>query len=163
MNDIFTLRTSNTDKIILIDIEDKEQVLVHNENWYELPKGYLNARSKVHTCKVYLHKIILKTNNRTQVDHIKPEYKFDCRKSNLRICNQSLNNANSIKRQYKNVTSKYKGVGFIKKTGRWRARVTKNFFEVYSGYFTTEKAAALAYNREALKHFGEFARLNIID
>lgn len=44
--------------------------------------------------------------------------------------------------------------------GRWEARITVEHQQINIGLFDTADAAAKAYDRMAVKHFGEFARLN---
>jgi hypothetical protein len=44
----------------------------------------------------------------------------------------------------------------------WRAAASYNGKGKHIGCYATEIEAALAYNEFAIKHFGEFARLNII-
>lgn len=57
----------------------------------------------------------------------------------------------------------YKGVfdySYLCKRNPWAAKIRVNTKEIYLGLFKTEKEAALAYNRAAKKHHGEFAYLN---
>lgn len=75
------------------------------------------------------------------------------RRSNLRSANKSLNAANSRKRSGSRNT--YRGA-IWRPGSRWEARIQGR----YLGTFKTEEAAARAYDAEAGKAFGEFARLN---
>lgn len=93
------------------------------------------------------------------IDHINGD-KSDNRFENLRLSNQSQNSANS--RTPKNNTSGFKGVCWHKKAKKWAARIKVNRQEIYLGLFKTKEEAAEAYNKAALEHFGEFARLNEI-
>ena len=60
-----------------------------------------------------------------------------------------------------NKSSKYKGVSWHKQTKKWTAYIRINK-KVHIGIFSSEKDAAKAYNESAKKHWGEFARLNIL-
>ena len=55
-------------------------------------------------------------------------------------------------------TSKY--IGVSKSKVSWWARINAKGRHIHIGSFKTEKEAALAYNVEALKYFGDKARLN---
>ena len=59
-------------------------------------------------------------------------------------------------------TSKYKGVTWDKHHKKWRNRIWIDGKQKHLGYFTSEIEAAKAYNRAAIKYFGEFACLNIL-
>jgi hypothetical protein len=77
---------------------------------------------------------------------------------NLRICTHQQNNHN---RRSRGGTSKYKGVYWYAMRQRWRVRIKAPAGRIfYIGDFDDEVEAAKAYDREAIKHFGEFARLN---
>lgn len=78
--------------------------------------------------------------------------------SNLRYATRSQNNQNRFKSV--NCLSKYKGVTFYK--GAFVAQLKFNKKNRYLGRFKSEISAALAYNKEAIKVFGEFAKINII-
>lgn len=115
------------------------------------PKGYLVAvvdgkSYRVHHLVwVYHHGFWVK-----ELDHIN-RIRDDNRIENLRPCTHSQNLGNSRPRVHK-----YKGVTFCKYTNRWRAQL-----QGYNlGRFDTMEEAALAYNKAALEHFGEFAYLN---
>ena len=87
----------------------------------------------------------------SELDHIN-RIRNDNRIENLRLCTHSQNLGNARARVHK-----YKGVTFCKRTGKWRAQLNGHL-----GRFLTIEEAALAYNKAAIQHYGEFARLNEI-
>lgn len=90
------------------------------------------------------------------VDHINRD-KHDNRIENLRAATQTQNCMNRGSTEKKDIGSKYKGVSPSKK--RWRAYIQGD----YLGTFKVEEDAAKAYNKEALKRFGKFAKPNKIE
>ena len=80
-------------------------------------------------------------------------------KSNLRAATRSQNAMNFQKRSSK-CSSRFKGVCWIKRENKWKAYITVQCKRVNLGQFHDEWEAAQAYNTAALKHFGEYARLN---
>ena len=80
--------------------------------------------------------------------------------SNLRICSQSENQQNQKLRLHH--SSIYKGVSWHRRSGKWQAAIKTSGKLKYLGDFTTQEAAALAYNVAASNYFGEFAFLNPI-
>jgi len=83
---------------------------------------------------------------------------LDDRIDNLRAADIFKNNRN--RSSAINSTSKYLGVYLFR--GKWKAGLTSNGISIYGGTFSDEIQAALAYNRLAIFHHGEFANLNII-
>lgn len=106
----------------------------------------------------YMHRLVMKAPRGMDVDHINHNT-LDNRKSNLRLATRSQTNQNRIG------TKRYKGVYFDRdrKGKRWRANI-KIFKRVkYLGRYATAAEAATAYNKAAIKEFGEFAYLNKVD
>jgi hypothetical protein len=61
-----------------------------------------------------------------------------------------------------NASSKYRGVSFHGKIGKWTARISKGCKQYNIGVFGNEVDAAIAYNLKAHELYGDFARLNIV-
>jgi hypothetical protein len=79
-------------------------------------------------------------------------------RANLRSGSGSRNNQN---RRICQGTSKYKGVSFCNREGKWRSYIRLPIRQFKSlGYYSSEKEAAKAYNIAAQKYFGEYAVLN---
>ena len=117
--------------------------------------GYLDGKQKNKT--LYIHRFLTNAPDDKEVDHINGN-KLDNRKSNLRFCNHSQNNAYRLKQS--NNTSGFKGVSLHKATMKWRAYVKQNGKTTSLGYHKSAIEAARAYDKKALELFGEFAILN---
>ena len=91
-----------------------------------------------------------------QIDH-ENSLRSDNRLENLRPATISQNAGNQ--RPQIGRSSKFKGVSWHKKDKRWRC----TFRNKHIGHFLTEQLAAEAYNEEATKFYGEFAKLNSFD
>ncbi len=92
-----------------------------------------------------------------QIDHVN-RCRSDDRFDNLREATRSQNQGNRKKRI--DGSSKYKGVGWCKKSNKWRARITLNSKEKILGYFQSEEDAAFAYDKAAISQWGNFSHLN---
>lgn len=103
-----------------------------------------------------MHRIIVDAPAGMVVDHINHDA-LDNRRANLRVCTQSQNLGNQIR---KLGSSKYKGVSWHKAAQKWHARIQKNDAHVSLGLFDSETDAARAYDSAAREHFGEFALCN---
>lgn len=79
---------------------------------------------------------------------------LDNRRSNIRVCSRSQNNAN---RHTAVSQTGLKGVHFEAFTGRWRAEIQKDRRRYKLGRFDTQAEAAEAYRTKALELFGAYA------
>lgn len=110
--------------------------------------------------KIGLHTLLMGRNGGKLVDH-KDGDGLNNRRNNLRFATASQNQAN--KRVSKNNTSGFKGVRFASwATGRnrWRASISVGGEYKSLGYFSSAEEAAMAYDRSAVKHFGDYAHPN---
>lgn len=148
------------EKFTIVDEEDYEVINSYNWSLRKPTKTNNNYYAKGGIGQgrlVYLHQFIMNFPT-LLIDHINHNG-LDNRKSNLRLCVQSQNNQNNLKRALK--TSQYKGVSWGNK--KWRVHIMCNGKLIYLGSFLSEEEAALVYNEKALELFGEFACLNIIN
>ena len=145
---------------ILVDDDDYEEM--SKFKWTVLKRGYTFYASR-HTKRgsistsVFMHRAIMNCvhGDGKEVDHINNNG-LDNRKKNLRICTRSQNMQNGGLRSTN--TSGYKGVSRNK--GKWCAEICIDRKKIIIGRFDSKVMAAKAYNRAALKYFGEYARLN---
>lgn len=157
--------------VALVDDEDYERLIVHP--WYAKASSTKVGTKRIYTYYAYrcfrnpadmrrnihvsMHRQILGlTDPHILVDHANRNG-LDNRRSNLRICTHSQNCVNTQRTQ----KSGFRGVYFHQ--ARWVAQLTSNRVYHYLGRFRTAQEAAIAYDKAALFHFGEYARLNFPD
>jgi DNA polymerase III alpha subunit len=146
-------------QVALIDDEDYE--LVSQYKWHAVKDTntyYACAYVKRSGYKkIRMHRLIVKASSELQVDHIDGNG-LNNQKKNLRLANNAQNHHNL--RRVVEGTSKYKGVYKHTVNKNWIARITYEGKIVHLGVFKIETDAALAYNKAAVEHFGEFAFIN---
>jgi len=114
--------------------------------------GY--ARTQINGKTIYLHKLIL--TEECNVDHINHNG-LDNRRENLRYATQSQNMAN------RSMVINSSGYKSVHKNGpSWSAHIKVKGKKIHLGTYITKEEAAYAYNKAALKHFGEFAYINAL-
>ena len=120
-------------------------------NYYALRRHRQNGIQQV----IRMHNVLLPPTKGKQVDHKDGNSLNNC-KSNLRHCTFAQNQYN--RHPNINSSSKYKGVAWNKAVEKWQVYCGV----IYYGVYENEEDAALKYNYEAKRKFGQFARLNII-
>lgn len=138
-----------------IDAEDA--LLVSRYAWSanETMEGRFYAQAKDEQGKnVYLHRLILNAPSDLLADHRNHDT-LDCRRFNLRLATTVQNTANCNR---KRSHSGFRGVT-LRKT-RFQAKIMRSGKFYHLGYFATGEEAAVAYDKAAIEHFGEFAVLN---
>lgn len=149
-------------KVVLVDVADFEWL--SQWNWY-FCKGYarrkgLKLEGSLYGRGVYMHRQILNLlDSEIEVDHVNHNT-LDNRRLNLRVCSRTQNLANSPLR--KGSTFGYKGISVDRrcKSRPWQSQIQVGKEHFHLGCFSTKEQAALAYNKAALRYFGEFACLN---
>lgn len=106
---------------------------------------------------IRMHREILNiTDKNIQVDHI-DHNTLNNQRYNLRKSTHAENQQNRT--SYKGSSSIYLGVSWSKEKCKWEANIKTKFL----GYFISELEAAIAYNKEAHKIYGDFANLNKVN
>jgi len=105
-----------------------------------------------------MHNCIIPVPDGYIIDHINHNG-LDNRKKNVRVATQAQN-ARNARYPKKNCSSRYRGVWFNRQAKKWRASIVVNRKRKQIGYFKDEIQAATAYDRAAMKYFGEYAILN---
>jgi len=152
-------------RIASVDDEDFDRVNQFKWHAYKQGECYYGVRlvrvnpGKRTSC--YLHCFIM---GLVGLDHRDGDG-LNCQKKNLRVATPQQNHRAS-RRKTPGSSSQYRGVSWHKNIEKWQVQLgltdpkTKKKTQLFLGYFTSEEAAARAYDAEARKRFGEFASLN---
>lgn len=144
-------------EVVLVDDEDYERV--NQYKWHSAKRNcttYADCQIRNENGKlvsILMHRLIMGTPKGMQTDHINGNG-LDNRKQNLRIASPAENSKN------RQVRGKMKGFSFKKTTDSFFAYINVNSKRINLGYFTSEIAAACAYDYAAKKYHKEFACLN---
>lgn len=153
-------------------VDDEDYQYLNQFNWsynprkrdkYEHTSGYaqravyINGKQSI----MFLHREVMKCSiGDGKIIDIINDNGLDCQKKNLRFSNES----GYKKSRRSSGTSKYLGVSIgrinKKKQIKWRADIKTGKGQVYLGSFESEIDAARAYNKAAITHHKEFAKLN---
>lgn len=114
-------------------------------------KGYRAVKVRGKMSKV--HRLIAQAfltdwNPDWSVDHINGT-KHDNRPTNLRQFETNAEHCQAFQKKSENCSSRYRGVTWYKWSGKWMAQIIINRKRIHLGYFETEEAAAIAFDRKA--------------
>lgn len=128
----------------------------HPKTYYARRDVYINGKRK----SIYMHRLIMNTPDNMEADH-QDHNGLNCQEYNMRNATHRQNLMNQTSKL--NGTSKYLGV-CIRTTGAQKGLITAQISmykkKLFLGDFKSETLAAQAYDKAALKYFGEFANLN---
>lgn len=144
-------------------VSDEDFEFLNRFKWFgcEYPQARIRKRVgvEVRMSTIAMHTFILRGPEGMMPDHINGN-RYDNRRENLRLATRSENRANCPKIEFSSMNP-YKGVRATTwRKDAWIAQITINGTRLELGRFEDSRTAALAYDKAALQHFGEFARLN---
>lgn len=144
-------------RVALVDDEDFDWVSAWKWHARKSFGGFYAARTTSKGGKVFLHRAILKAPTGMYVDHINGD-SLDNRRANLRLVTHQQNMMNRVLSSSN--TSRFKGVYWQNRGGRWIAKIKYNQKIRHIGTFLTEEDAARAYDTVARELFGDYGRFN---
>jgi hypothetical protein len=163
----FGMRTIPLTKGKVAIVDDADYEWLKQRKWhYHIGKqgerfGYAASRNKKgqypYRKLVMMNNVIMNPPKGYEVDHINHN-RIDNRRCNLRICTPLENCKNKTKFITKKGVSHYKGAYLY--NHRWASYISVNKKTIYLGRYPNEIEAAKAYDRAALKYFGEYAGTN---
>lgn len=154
--------TISQGKTVIVDDEDYARLAIHR--WSCRGTGYAIRGFRKNGTIQYLkmhHAVVGKPPKSYVVDHINGN-RLDNRKCNLRFVTNQQNLFNRQKIVKENSSSHYKGVSRMPGRNKWRSRIMISGKEEHLGCYSSEREAALAYNKAAIEYHGEYANLNKI-
>lgn len=146
-------------------VDQEDWPLVRGRKWERFTPSEASSYARTFTSgkQTAMHRILAEPPRGAWVDHADGDG-LNNRRSNIRVCSPRQNAMNKGRRLPTRYS--YKGIGRARNRdgseGRWKASITLNRKAIHLGYFDTDIDAARAYDDAAVKHFGEFARTNVM-
>lgn len=163
-DNVIKVYTNNNTNYFICDYEDWIKYKCYKICWriVLVDKTYNSLSIIGNNCEeqsktVSFHRYIFKNIENYEIDH-KNGNRLDNRKINLRKCKRSQNSKN-LKRNKRN-TSGTTGVGWDKKSNKWRARINCNGKEYNLGNFTNKEDAIKIRKEYEEKLFKDFSSQN---
>lgn len=134
-------------KVAIVDDEDYPKLSQHK--WYAAKQRTGNfyavrqsprVKGKRHQTQIWMHVVIFGTPKGMETDHINGNG-LDNRRENLRVVTIRQNQQN----RHQKKSSKYPGVFWSTRSGKWIARMRINGKQHHLGYFPVEGDAGNAY------------------
>ena len=141
----YFITTTNGDRVYF---SENDWAVALSQTWTRATDGYAKryhekaVNGKRLRWVDYFHRMVMNPNKDEIIDHINQD-RLDNRRENLRVASKSLNAINSSKSRGK--TSKYRGVFFNKRVGKFTARIKVDGKAKHLGFFSDEKLAGEAY------------------
>ncbi len=159
------------DGVTPIQVDAGVALLLAEYRWFIDSRGYVRSTVRDRdgkTSAVMMHRLLTYATKGVVVDHINGDL-LDNRRENLRVCTPAENSRNRKKHRKQDRTgipqSGFKGVQWDEfrdkpRPAPWRARIVFGGKAKCLGRFRSPIEAARAYDREAVRLHGDFARLN---
>lgn len=148
-------------KVTVVDDADYEHLsrfkwsaVFSGKHWYAHRQVVVDGR----VIDIKMHRFLLNPPADMVVDHIDRDG-LNNQRSNLRMCTQANNLANS--KHHRDGSSKFKGVTWDRHRSKWSADIMVEGKRFRLGRFKTEEQAAIAYDTAARKLQGKYARPNL--
>jgi hypothetical protein len=135
-------------------VDDADAQMLGQWRWRLDSRGYPYTTRD--GARVHMHRLLMQPEPGQHVDH-RNGIRLDNRRGNLRFATRLENTVNRTK--HKKTKSSYVGVRPSPNGKSWIARVGKGGIHV--GVYATERAAARARDRAAVKLYGERVTLNV--
>ncbi len=144
-------------KVALVDDEDYEKVSQYK---WRYDDGYAKTGHSSNNNMWRMHELIKGVPPMGFIWEHKDLNGINNQKTNLRLATRSQNGANRA--PSKNNTTGFKVLKRLEYRGRvtWQVRIGVQGKSITVGTYESKERAARAYDEAALKHFGEFAKLN---
>lgn len=161
LNESYRLIPLTCGQVAIVDAEDFDRLNQHNWHaaWSVNNRSFY-AKTHIGRRLVDMSHFIIDVPRGYVPDHIS-QITLDYRKTNLRVATFGQNRVNGRKRH--DVSSRFRGVGFHKASGKWRAylKVPGEDHSIHLGVFSSEEEAARARDKAASALQGNFAIFNL--
>lgn len=152
------IKLTNSKLFAIIDEDD--YLLIAAYDWWLRKDEFRNyVQTKIGRDSICIHQLILPAKQGFIIDH-KDHNGLNNQRNNLRYATQEQNSFN--RRMRLDNSSGYKGVSWAETSKKWRVQLQAGGTKRNGGLHNTKEEAALAYNKLAIRYFGEYATLNIL-